>query len=106
MTAVLAPDVLRRAADGEVVVVVGRVVDTRLHASGSRSEAAVFELDVEQWLTGSSPNPIAVWRYTSGPNALAGGRPRLAKGQTYVAAFEASPSGSPRAHALVDFALA
>jgi hypothetical protein len=100
----LAPDVLERAARGECTVAQARVVSAEIRSRGSRSEAAVYELAIESPVHGESPSSISVWRYTSGPNALQGGRPRLAQGATYLVAFEPSRYASAAAaHALVDF---
>jgi hypothetical protein len=96
-----------RRSDGAAVVL-ARVQRVKLHSPGSRSEALVFKLRVDQVLSGSSPSLLAAWCYTSGKTCgktallLEVKRPTLERGRCYVVAVERAPKVWPAPYALVD----
>lgn len=93
----LSKKTLRECRAGDAAVVLARVERARISAAGTRSEAAVLELQIERTICGSSPSTVSVWRYTSRGNTL------LKAGQRYVVAFARGPGPVP--YGLGDFVL-
>lgn len=105
MTNLLSKNALRSGTADGAAIVLARVKDVRIDSAGSRSEAAVFKLAVEQVLCGSSPSSLTVWRYTSGKSTLHGLGKTLQRGNTCVLAFERGDGPWPAPRALVEFVL-
>jgi hypothetical protein len=91
----LSKKVLRECSGDDAAVVLARVAGARISAPGTRSEAAILELEVERTICGTSPPAVSTWRYTSRGNTV------LQQGRKYVVAF--ARGAGPVPYGLGDF---
>lgn len=94
---VLSKKTLQACRGDDAAVVLARVASARISASGTRSESAMIELEVERTICGSSPPAVSVWRYTSRGNTI------LQQGRRYVVAVVRGSGPVP--YGLGDFVL-